>query len=209
MTVSRTVFALVALPLLALASPPPPTPTLVYRPSPDDERPMPVSVVLGPQDGSLALELVFDRVPWGDDCKMRCANTTLFLDLDSNKNTGLQLGKAAAETGSDLAITLLGVREYRELSADTRFRATLRQFQRSATKVEDGQVFSELDLRRDESRFRNEGKVVHLLVDVAQVDLPHGKKIRAVFHPAGGDPVQGEGPGMLAPISKHPIFPKR
>lgn len=180
-------------------------PAIRYQPRSDEDRPMPVTVRVSPQEGRLALKVTFDRPPWGEDCKQRCANATLFLDLDDNKATGLQMGNIA-ETGADLSVNIQGTREYMEVSAQQKLRVKVRQFQTSATSVEDGVAFIDLDQRRDQDHLKAEGNTVSVLIEIAQVDVPAGKKLRVVFHPAGGSAVQGTAPGMLAPTKTH-LFP--
>src|SRR3990167_7923748 len=70
-------------------------PTISYKapPSGDDDRPVMTTIVVSPQGTDYAFKLEFNKPPWGEDCKTRCANATLFLDTDNNKSTGLKLDR--------------------------------------------------------------------------------------------------------------------
>src|SRR2546427_280747 len=119
--------------------------TISYKaPSADDERPLASEILVGPEGSDFALRVDFDKTPWGDECKNRCANATIFLDTDNSAATGLQLpDKKAAETGADLAVTIQGAREYKEGSADVLLRVKVRQFSDSARSVDDGETLAE------------------------------------------------------------------
>src|SRR5687767_10503584 len=81
--------------------------SIVYTPpaSQGDERPVATSIVVGPQGNDYAFRVDFNGLPWGAECKNRCANATIFLDTDNNTKTGLQLGQSdSAETGADLSV---------------------------------------------------------------------------------------------------------
>src|SRR3954463_7749987 len=79
-------------------------PCISYKAPPpgEDDRPVATSITVGPQGSDFAFRVDFDKVPWGDACGVRCANTTIFLDTDSDKKTGLKLrDEKAIETGAD------------------------------------------------------------------------------------------------------------
>src|SRR6476646_9236393 len=85
-------------------------PCINYKapPSTEDDRPVATSITVGPQGSDYAFKVDFNKEPWGEACKNRCANATIFLDTDNDKRTGLKLpaqqdGKDAPETGADLA----------------------------------------------------------------------------------------------------------
>src|SRR5688572_26362915 len=95
-------------------------PCITYKapPSTEDERPVAVSITVGPQGSDYAFKVDFNKEPWGEACKTRCANATIFLDTDNDKRTGLKLpvsdsAKDAPETGADLAVIIQGAREYK------------------------------------------------------------------------------------------------
>src|SRR5437868_2157694 len=90
-------------------------PCIVYKAPPpgEDDRPVATSITVGPQGSDFAFRVDFDKMPWGDACGVRCANTTIFLDTDNDKKTGLKLrDDKAAESGADMSITIQGGREY-------------------------------------------------------------------------------------------------
>ena len=68
-------------------------PCIVYKAPPpgEDDRPVATSITVGPQGSDFAFRVDFDKVPWGDACGARCANTTIFLDTDNDKNTGIKM----------------------------------------------------------------------------------------------------------------------
>lgn len=185
-------------------------PAISFKPlaTGDDERPVATEIVVGPQGSDYAFRVEFDKLPWGEDCKNRCANATVFLDTDNNKATGLQLKeKGAAETGADLAVTIQGAREYKEGSADVLLRVKVRQYGDNATDVDQGETMSELDHRRDPERLHVEGTTVYVLIDATSGTLPSGSKLRVVYHPPESKPLVGNAKGLLATgVSKIEIF---
>jgi hypothetical protein len=185
-------------------------PAITYKPSASgpEERPVATEVVVGPQGSDYAFRVEFDKLPWGDDCKTRCANATLFLDTDNNKSTGLQLAeKGAAETGADLAVTIQGAREYKEGSADVLLRVRVRQFSDSTTSVDDGETMSELDHRRDPERLHVDGTTVYVLIDATNGTLPSGAKMRVIYHPPDTKALVGNAKGLFAAgVGKVEIF---
>ncbi|MBI3185206.1 MAG: hypothetical protein HYZ28_23970 [Myxococcales bacterium] len=188
-------------------------PTVAYRPLATDEedRPVATAIFAGTQGSNYALRVDFDKTPWGEDCKSRCANATVLLDTDGSRSTGLQLAqKGAPETGADLAVTIQGARDYREGSADVRLRVKVRQLGDDARTVEDGSTLQELDHRNDAERLVVEGKSVFVLVDATSGTLPSGPAMRVVYHPPGAKPVVGSTKGMLAPgAGQSKIFKER
>src|SRR3954468_4408926 len=118
MSVWRALLLLLAFPLSALGGE---KPCIAYKVPPnadEDDRPVATAITVGPQGSDYAFKLDFNKEPWGEGCKTRCANATVFLDTDNNKATGLKLpqkddGKDAPETGADLAVTVQGLREYK------------------------------------------------------------------------------------------------
>ncbi len=169
-------------------------PTLTYQaPQGDeDERPVLTAAKIEPQGTDFAFQLDFSKEPWGDACKSRCANVTLFLDTDNNKKTGLKLSDPkAAETGADLSVTIQGLREYRENVGRSTLKVRVTQFNEQSTTVESGLVISELSQAEDAQRVLAQGKSVFLLVDTNQGSAPTGKKMRVVYHPPSNEAVVG------------------
>src|SRR2546429_2494742 len=112
----------VLLPMFALSLPAAAMekPCITYKapPSTEEDRPVAVAITVGPQGSDYAFKVDFNKTPWGDECGARCANTTIFLDTDNDKHTGLKLrDEKAAETGSDLSITIQGTRDYKDSSS--------------------------------------------------------------------------------------------
>lgn len=169
-----------------------------YHPPPDpEERPLPVEIYAAPQGSDYALRVEFDKLPWGDQCKRRCANATLFLDTDDNRNTGLDLGPKAKETGADLAITITGVRQYKEHSADTFLKVRVRRLSAVAS-VGAGDTLAELDHRHDPERIQSDGTRVYARIDGTDPRIPTARKMRIVYHPPGGSALQSTTAGMLS-----------
>src|SRR5262245_49373126 len=113
----RCLLLLALLPLTARATE---KPCITYQapPAGEDDRPVATSITVGPQGSDFAFKIDFNKDPWGETCKNRCANATLFIDTDNDKKTGLKLpakddGKDAPETGADLAVVIQGTREYK------------------------------------------------------------------------------------------------
>src|SRR5688572_27911231 len=114
MSVRAPLFCLL---LLASAARAAEKPCISYKAPPpaEDERPVATSITVGPQGSDYAFKVDFNSAPWGDECGTRCANTTIFLDTDNDKNTGLKLRDLKSPiTGADLSITIQGVREYKD-----------------------------------------------------------------------------------------------
>lgn len=167
-------------------------------PSDPDERPTATEISVAPQGSDYALRVVFNKGPWGDGCRNRCANTTVFVDTDHNKSTGLQLGPRAPETGADLAVTLQGSRDYGEGHSRPVFRAKVRFLVDGAKSLEEGESLSELDPERDSDRLQIEENTVYVLVDASSARLPSGRTARVVYHPPGARALVSNIRGMLA-----------
>jgi hypothetical protein len=179
--------------------------TLHYRPPPDAvDRPLPVDISVGPKGSDLLVKVTFDQVPWGEECKNRCANATLFLDTDDNRTTGLRMGDGKPETGADLAVTIQGAREYKEKSADVFLRAKVRQLADGDTALEHGEVIAELTHRTDPERVTVDKKAVTVLVDATNLTIPSGKTMRVVYHPPADKALEATGKGMLASSNLRP-----
>ncbi len=200
-----TCFALTA--LLALAASGKDAPTLRYTPPPDaeDDRPVATEVTVKADGSDFTLHILFNREPWGETCKARCANATFFLDTDGNRTTGLQLGPQNPQTGADLSVLVQGVREYKELSADTALRVRVRQFNGAVKDVEEGQTLAELDPRRDPERVKAQQSEVSLRVDATDPNIPAGRTMRVVYQPPGAAPVVGTTPGVGAGTAKRAV----
>ena len=176
-------------------------PLIVYKaPSGDeDERPVIVSIGYSPRGSDFSLRLQFDKAPWGDACRSRCANATVFLDTDNNRSTGLKLDDPkAAETGADLAITVQGMREVSQGAMRPSLRVKVTQYAESATSPEQGTTLAELS-PSDGERVLSDGKSLYLLVDASIGDIPQGSKVRVVYHPPGAKPLAAVGKGLLVP----------
>lgn len=186
--------------LLLLAGPSAAGPGLSLRSKvpPQSERPVVVSAQIRPQGSDLALQLQFDKEPWGEACKNRCANATLFVDLDASAQSGLTLSKGAAENGADVAIIVQGMRDYSDQGTRMGLRVKVVQLSTGAGSLEDGQILDELDHRRDTDRVQLEGSTLFLLIDLTSASLPSGRKMRAIYHPVGAKAVVGTGAGMMS-----------
>lgn len=184
-------------------------PLLRYQPpagGPED-RPVIVEVVYAPQGTDYAFKLEFNKEPWGDACRTRCANATLFLDTDHDKTSGLQLpDTAAAERGADLAIVVQGVREYQETGARSRLKVKVIRYGEDATTVESGTTLTELDPVMDAERVLAEGTSVYLLIDASSGDLPSGTKARLIYHPPDSPPLVGVGKGLAVKGGRVELF---
>jgi len=185
-------------------------PVIAWKPPPpgDDDRPEIVEVVLGPQGSDYAFKIEFNKEPWGEGCGSRCANATLFLDSDNNKATGLKLkDPKAPETGADLAVTIQGVKEYKEGAGHPLLKVKVKQFTEDATTVEQGNELVEMDQRTDSERVLGQGTSVYLLIDANIGSLPAGAKVRVVYHPPDSKALVGYAQGLSAPgASRVEIF---
>jgi hypothetical protein len=165
-----------------------------------DDRPVAVAITVGPQGSDYAFKIDFNRSPWGDECKTRCANATIFLDTDNNKATGLQLSdKKAPQTGADLAITIQGTRDYKEASAESNLRVKVKQYPEDATRIDQGRVLAEMDQRMDDERVQAQEETVYVLIDANIGDLPAGPKLRVIYQPPDSKPLVGMAKGLSAP----------
>lgn len=174
--------------------------TFRYTALPDGERPVIVDATIGPQGSDFAMRLRFDREPWGEACKTRCANATLLLDTDSSRQTGLRLPRDAAANGADLAIIIQGVREYAEEEGappKTWLRVKVRLLGNDASSVDEGELLTELNHRQDTERLHVDEKTVYILVDATSATLPSARKVRVVYQPPGAKALQATIPGMI------------
>lgn len=191
LTLACTLFA-------GLSTAAPPRSTFRYTPPPDEERPVIVDATIGPQGSDFAMRLRFDKVPWGEECKNRCANATLYFDTDNSTSTGMQLEKKDPKTGTDLAVIVQGAREYIGTTPDTFLRVKVRQLTNASKNVDQGDALADLDHRRDPERVQFDDKTVYLLIDATAPTLPVAKKVRVVYHPPVAKPIQGTLAGMLS-----------
>lgn len=177
-------------------------PVFAWKPPPpgDDDRPVIVELVLGPQGSDYAFKIEFNKEPWGEGCGSRCANATLFLDADNNRATGLKLkDPKAPETGADLAVTIQGLKDYQEGASHPALKVKVKQFTEDATSVEQGNDLVEMDQRTDSERVLGQGTSVYLLIDANLGSLPSGSKVRVVYHPPDAKPLVGYAQGLAAP----------
>jgi hypothetical protein len=170
-----------------------------YTPPADapEERPLPTEINASLQGSGYAVRITFNRVPWGDQCKNRCANVTIFLDTDNDKLTGIQLGKDKPETGADLAVTVQGTREYKEKSAEALLRARVRHLPDNSNTLEAGTVLAEMDHQHDPDKIQLDGNHVFVLVDATNISIPSGKVLRVVYHPPADKPLELTTKGIL------------
>lgn len=177
-------------------------PTISYKapPSGDDDRPVMTSIVVSPQGTDYAFKLEFNKVPWGDECKTRCANATLFLDTDNNKTTGLKLADPkAAETGTDIVVTIQGAKALKDGVTTSVLRVKVRQYSEDATSVEEGHALAELDPINDSERVLASDTSVYLLIDANMGEQPAGKQLRVIYHPPESKPLIGMAKGLASP----------
>jgi hypothetical protein len=193
--------------LLLIASAAKDVPTLRYLPpiDADEERPVATVVMVKSKGNDFNFEIAFNHEPWGESCKTRCANATFYLDTDGNKATGLQVGEKSPQTGADLAVTVQGIREYKEVSADTLLRVKVRLLGNGVADLEDGQTLAELDHRHDPERVKAQKNEVSLRIDATDAAIPVGRTVRVVYQPPGASPVVG----TFAGISDGTGGPKR
>ncbi|RKH41058.1 hypothetical protein [Corallococcus sicarius] len=177
--------------------------TFRYKPGPDEERPVIIDATIGPQGSDFAMRLKFDRMPFGEECKQRCANVTLFLDTDASAQSGLLLPTKGPENGADLAVVIQGVREYKrqDAPAELNLRVKVRQLGSDTQSADGGELLADLNHRQDPERVQTDGTTVYLLIDATSALLPSAKKVRIIYHPAGGKAVQATIGGMLGDSS--------
>ena len=158
------------------------------------------SIVVSPQGSDYAFKLEFNKPPWGDDCKTRCANATLFLDTDNSKTTGLKLADPKApETGTDITIIIQGAKVLKGGVSTAVLRVKVMQYAEDATSVEEGHTLIELDPINDSERVLASDTSVYLLIDANMGDQPAGKQLRVVYHPPESKPLIGMAKGLAAP----------
>lgn len=177
-------------------------PTLSYKapPSGDDDRPVMTSIVISPQGTDYAFKLEFNKTPWGEDCKTRCANATLFLDTDNNKTTGLKLADPkAAETGTDIAVTIQGSKALKDGVPTAVLRVKVMQYSEDAISVEEGRTLIEMDPINDAERVLASDTSVYLLIDANMGEQPAGKQLRVIYHPPESKPLVGLAKGLASP----------
>ncbi len=177
-------------------------PTITYKApaSGEDERPVLTSIVVSPQGTDYAFKLEFNKAPWGDACRTRCANATLFLDTDNNKATGLKLADPKApETGADIAVTIQGAKSLSETVTASVLRIKVMQYAEDATSVEEGHTLTELDPVNDSERVLASDTSVYLLIDANMGNQPAGKQLRLVYHPPDSKPLIGMAKGIASP----------
>ena len=162
-----------------------------------EERPVATEVQVRSGAAGFVVQLTFDKAPFGDTCKNRCANATVYLDTDNTKGTGLQVGSAAS--GADLAITVQGVRDWGEQGTKDSIRVRIRHLAGQPKSLEEGDVLAELDHARDAEIVSVKDNTVTVKVDPHAADLPAGKTARAIYQPPGSKALTGTLPGLLAP----------
>jgi hypothetical protein len=179
-------------------------PTISYKApsSGEEERPVLTSIVVSPQGTDYAFKLEFNKAPWGEECRTRCANATLFLDTDNNKTTGLKLADPkAAETGTDVAITIQGTKQLKEGVTVAVLKIKVMQYAEDATSVDEGHTLAELDPINDSERVLASDTSVYLLIDANMGNQPAGKQLRLVYHPPDSKPLIGMAKGLASPAS--------
>jgi hypothetical protein len=196
--VKRPLLTLACILVASTSTAAPPRSTFRYTPPQDEERPVIIDALIAPQGSDFAMRLRFDKEPWGDSCKNRCANVTLFLDTDNNNTTGIQLGKKIPETGADLAVVVQGVREYRGDSSVPLLRVKVRQLTTESKSVDDGEAIADLNNHLDPERVQIDENTIYLLVDATSSTLPSARKVRVVYHPPVAKALQATIAGMLS-----------
>lgn len=179
-------------------------PTITYKapPSTEDDRPVLTSIVVSPQATDYAFKLEFNKLPWGDECKTRCANATLFLDTDNSKTTGLKLADAKApESGADIAVTIQGVKALKNGTPTAVLKVKVMQYAEDATSVEEGKTLIELDPITDSERVLSSDTSVYLLIDANMGNQPAGKQLRVIYHPPDSKPLVGMAKGLSSPAT--------
>lgn len=193
----RTPLLTLALTLLATSALAKDRATLHYKPGMDEERPVVVEAVVGPQGSDYALRLRFQKPPFGQECGNRCANATVLLDTDASALSGLHLSGKAAENGADLALIVQGAWDINDSGTEHYLRVKVRRLTESTRGVDEGELVTDLDHRRDPDRIHLEGNTVYLLIDPGN-EVPSGRKVRVIYHPPGAKALQGTVPGMLS-----------
>lgn len=160
------------------------------------------SIIVSPQGTDYAFKLEFNKAPFGEECRTRCANATLFLDTDNNKSTGLKLADPKApESGADIALTIQGTRVAKEGASTATLHVKVMQYAEDATSVEEGITLAELDPVGDSERVLASDTSVYLLIDANMGNQPAGKQLRAVYHPPDSKPLVGMAKGLASPAA--------
>jgi hypothetical protein len=161
-----------------------------HQPLSDDpeERPVAAEITVSGEGAEFAVRMVFNKPPAGA-CGRRCANATVFLDLDGSRKTGLQIG-AGAETGADLAITVQALPPAG--GGEAILRAKVRTLPDTAASLEDGELVAELDPTMDADRMQVDGQTVLLLVDVSRAEVRLASRARVIYHPPGAKALTAE-----------------
>jgi hypothetical protein len=196
--VKRSLLTLACTLIASTSAAAPPRSTFRYTPPQDEERPVVVEALIAPQGSDFAMRLRFDKDPWGEACKSRCANAMILLDTDSNTTTGLQLGKKLPETGADMAVIIQGIREYRGDSSNAQLRVKVRQLTGESKSVDEGEALADLTNHQDPERIQLDENTVYLLIDATGPTLPSGRKVRVIYHPPAAKPLQATIAGMLS-----------
>jgi hypothetical protein len=201
MRVVNRALVLLVLVVASLAHASKPSTVLHHKPTLEgpEERPVATEVAVTARDGGFQLVLTFDKPPFGESCKVRCANTTVYLDTDDVRRTGLQVGDKAAATGADLAVTVQGAREWGEQSAHDLLRVRVRRLSSQAKSLEDGEAIADLQLSQDGDRVQLKDRTLTVRVDASTTDVPAGKKARVVYQPPGTRALTTTIPGLLTP----------
>jgi hypothetical protein len=177
----------------------PPRSTFTYNPPKDEEqRPIIVDATIGPQGSDFAMRLRFDKEPWGDLCKNRCANATILLDTDDNTSTGIQLGKKLPETGADMAVVIQGVRDYKGTSSNAVLHVKVRQLTGESKSTDEGEALADLNNHQDPERVQLDENTVYLLIDATGSTLPSARQVRVIYHPPVAKALQAKIAGMLS-----------
>jgi hypothetical protein len=170
--------------------------TFKAPPSTEDDRPVIVAVTMAPQGTDYGFKIDFNKAPWGDECRNRCANATVFLDTDDDRQTGLKLeDPQAQQTGADLAIVIQGLRDYRAESSLPTLKVKVRQFNEQSTSSLDGSELLDLEVRRDAERFTAKENSILLLVDTNVGSITWGRRVRAIYIPPESKALVGYGAG--------------
>ncbi len=183
----------------AWAKPPKPLQATLTYPAPPnpDERPAIKSIFVGPQGGDYVLRLAFNREPWGEACKNKCANATVFLDLDDDKATGLQFDAERPESGADVAVLVQGLRDLSEGRSAPQLKVRIREYGSDRNRIDRFTQLFEFDLKHDGDRLVMDGNTLYLLLGGAE--LPRGKKVRVIYHPPDSRALVGTAAGLDAP----------
>ncbi len=184
-------------------------PTIEWQPpdSTDDDRPLLTKVIVTATGSDYSLKLDFDKGPFGEACRNRCANASLFIDTDNDKRTGVKLQDPnAAENGADLVVVVQGVRELRNEGSAADLKVLVKQFSEDATTLDGANLLTELDPHHDSERVTVSGTKVTVLIDANLGNLPAGKKLRVVYHPPEHGSMVAVTTGLAAPAGRVELF---